>query len=52
MIEHTLQTRMLSSLAKVFPTRIYGKISKKTDAVRGQEVSFQMAFRLLELGYK
>ncbi len=43
---------MLSSLAKVFPTRIYGKTSKKINAVRGQKVSFQIAFRLSELGYK
>ena len=40
------QSRMLSSLAKVFPHRIYGSVSKGTDAAQGQEVSFQIAFRV------
>ena len=52
MTQKILQTRMLSSLAKVFPNRIYGRVSKKTDAVRGQEVSFQIAFRLTEPVYR
>ena len=40
------QCRMVSSLAKVFPNRICGLSSKRTDAAQGQEISFQIAFRL------
>lgn len=36
----------LSSLAKVFPNRIYGKRALRFKAAKGQELSFQIAFRL------
>ena len=45
------QFRTLSSLAKVFSHRICGVSSKRAYAVRGQEVSFQIAFRLHALRY-
>ena len=35
----------LSSLAKVFPTKIYGKAHRHVQAAYGQEVSFQIAYR-------
>ena len=41
-----LDLRPLSSLAKVFPYRIYGKKTTECLAVSGQEVSFQIAYRL------
>lgn len=41
-----LQTRLLSSLAKVFPTRIVGNASKCGRTLQGQEISFQLAYRL------
>lgn len=41
-----IQLRTLSSLAKVFPDRIYGKATKSCPAAAGQEISFQIAFRL------
>ena len=43
----SLQLRPLSSLAKVFPKRIHGSTTKECLAVSGQEVSFQIAFRLI-----
>ncbi len=46
-----LQLRLLSSLAKVLPERICGRVSKSCQAVRGQEVSFQVAFRLAPQRY-
>jgi len=41
----SLQLRPLSSLAKVFPQKIFGKATREAYAVSGQEVSFQIAFR-------
>lgn len=49
--QNILQIRTLSSLAKVFPERICGRVSKKCEAVCGQEVSFQVAFRLPMMHY-
>ncbi len=46
-----LQIRTLSSLTKVFPERICGRASKGCEAARGQEVAFQVAFRLPEMKY-
>ena len=46
----TLQLRPLSSLAKVFPQKIFGKTTREAFAVPGQELSFQVAFRLLPEG--
>ncbi len=40
-----LEIKMLSSLAKVFPDRIYGGEEKETVAAAGQEISFQLAMR-------
>ncbi|MBQ2735653.1 MAG: DUF4091 domain-containing protein [Clostridia bacterium] len=40
------QFRMLSSLAKVFHNRIYGLSSRSAEAAQGQEISFQIAFRV------
>ena len=40
-----LQLIPLSSLAKVFPTKIYGKAHRHVQAAYGQEVSFQIAYR-------
>ncbi|MBE6554537.1 MAG: DUF4091 domain-containing protein [Ruminococcaceae bacterium] len=44
--EKQLQIKTLSSLTKVFPERICGRVSKACDAARGQEVAFQVAYRL------
>lgn len=52
MIEYKLQTRPLSSLAKVFPQRIFGKANRSALAARGQKVSFQIAYRLQVQGYR
>ena len=52
MIEYKLQTRPLSSLAKVFPQRIFGKANRAVAAARGQKVSFQIAYRLQVEGYR
>jgi len=41
-----LQIKTLSSLAKVFSSRICGRVSYKTDAACGQSISFQVAYRL------
>ncbi len=45
MEQKILQLRSLSSFAKVFPDRIVGRVSHATEAARGQEVSFQIAYR-------
>ena len=42
--------RPLSSLAKVFPEKIYGKTCREVMAISGQEVSFQIAYRLADEG--
>ena len=47
-----LQLRTLSSMAKVFPNRICGKVLRKSRVVRGQELSFQIAYRLTSNGYR
>lgn len=41
-----LQLRPLSSLAKVFPSRICGAPAREFHAACGQEVSFQIAYRI------
>ncbi len=46
-----LQIRTLSSLTKIFPERICGRASKGCDAVRGQEVAFQVSYRLPLMKY-
>ncbi len=46
-----LKLRLLSSLAKVLPERVCGKISKSCTAVCGQEVSFQIAYTLAPQKY-
>ena len=43
-----LQVRTLSSLAKVFPNRIYGKVTTSCDAPRGAQSSFQIAYRAID----
>ncbi len=40
-----IEIKILSSLAKVFPDRIYGGEEKGTSAAAGQEISFQLAMR-------
>ena len=40
-----LEVRKLSSLANVFENKIYGKALFEADTLRGQEFSFQIAFR-------
>lgn len=52
MANRELHTRMLSSLAKVFPDRIYGRVSKEIHAARGQCVSFQVAYRFFASRYR
>ena len=39
-----LKLKQLSSLVKVFPDKIYGKASKRTIALGGESVSFQVAY--------
>lgn len=46
MSNRTFQSRTLSSLAKVFPRRIYGKAARNFKVATGQELSFQIAYRL------
>lgn len=46
-----LQLKTVSSLAKVFPKRIYGNITNSLECARGQEVSFQIAYRLKQAVY-
>lgn len=46
MNQKSLQVRMLSSMAKVFPNRIYGNTASQCRTLRGQEVAFQIAYRL------
>ena len=46
MSQKALQIKTLSSLAKVFPEKIVGASHKSCRAFRGQEVSFQVAYRL------
>ncbi len=41
----SLQLKQLSSLAKVFPKKIYGKSESKMVALRGSVVSYQIAYR-------
>ena len=41
-----LQIKLLSSLAKVFPNRIVGKTSRECRTLHGQEIAFQVAYRL------
>ena len=43
-----LELRTLTSLAKVFPDKIYGKSAKFCDAALGQEASFQIAYRSVD----
>ncbi len=43
-----LQLRTLSSLAKVFPDKIYGKATRLCDVARGAQVSFQIAYRSID----
>ena len=45
-----IRLRPLSSLAKVFPEKIYGKTQREIFAVTSQEVSFQIAYRLAPEG--
>lgn len=45
-----INLRPLSSLAKVFPEKIYGKTCREIKAITGQEVSFQIAYRLANEG--
>ena len=52
MLQKELQTRVLSSLAKVFPDRIVGKSCKHGEAARGQALSFQVAYRYFAPRYK
>ena len=47
-----LQLRPLSSLSKVFPHQIYGKTHRQVNAAQGQEVAFQVAFRVNADGYR
>ena len=51
MKKRELQIISLSSLAKVFPMRIWGQRTTRFSAVRGQELSFQIAFRRGESGF-
>lgn len=41
-----IQLRPLSALAKVFPQRIYGRATREIYGITGQEVSFQIAYRI------
>ena len=50
MSQKKLQIRTLSSMAKVFPDRIWGDNSKTCRTLRGQEISFQVAYRLGNIG--
>lgn len=43
-----LELKTLSSLAKVFPNKIYGRSRSSCDAARGREVSFQIAYRSVD----
>ena len=47
MAEKELKLRTLSSLAKVFPERIYGTAQSKAHAYLGTELSFQIALRMM-----
>ena len=40
-----LKLKLLSSLAKVFPGKIYGKTEKSMDVFRGTAASFQIAYK-------
>ena len=44
-VQKNLQLRPLSSLAKVFPNRIHGRSCRNAVAARGQEISFQVAYK-------
>ena len=46
MSEKILQIKTLSSMAKVCPNRIYGVMNKSCRTLRGQEIAFQVAYRL------
>lgn len=52
MSQKELQLIPLSSLAKVFPNKIYGKAHRSVRAAYGQEVSFQIAYRHTHSCYK
>ena len=46
LITPKLQLRPLGSLAKVFPNRIFGASVREAHAAHGQEISFQVAYRM------
>ena len=52
MSQKEMQIRALSSLAKVFPDRIVGKTCRHGEAARGQEHSFQVAYRYFAPRYR
>ena len=49
----SIKIKQLSSLAKVYPDKIFGKVKKQIRAAKGQSVSYQLAYRGEgELSYK
>ncbi|MBO5295030.1 MAG: DUF4091 domain-containing protein [Clostridia bacterium] len=52
MVQKEFEVKVLSSLAKVFPDRIVGRPCRFGDVARGQEVSFQVAFRYFAPRYR
>lgn len=41
----SLQLKQLSSLARVFPNKIYGKVENSITAVKGSTISYQIAYK-------